>query len=263
MRVFQVNAPDLLNPLGGSLQQRPETVYSLSPDLIPPYVHHYTMGLERSAPFGLTLRAAYVGTRTFHLLTQQVYNRARPSTTIPNTTATIQDRRADQRFGDLIVIESGANAYYDALVTSVDKRLANGFTFRMTYAYGKNLDTGGDYTNTATGVEKPPETGTSTCELCDYNADKKGWSLFDTTHALAVSYTYTLPFFSGAHGAAKTLLSGWQISGLTSLQSGTPYHMHTGSDGPGLGNVDGWGQDRPNVKDPSIDRKSTRLNSSH
>ena len=111
-------------------------------------------------------------------------------------------------------------------------------------------------TNTATGVERPPETGTSTCEICDYNSDKKGLSLFDTTHAFAVSYAYTLPFFSGATGLKKALFSGWQISGLTSLQSGTPYHMHTGSDGPGLGNVDGWGQDRPNIKDPSLLGKS-------
>lgn len=256
VRVYQVNAPDLINPLGGNLLQRPETVYSLSPDLIPPYVHHYSLGIERTVPLGLTLRAGYVGTRTFHLLTQQVYNRARPSSTIPNTTATIQERRPDQRYGDLIVIESSSNAYYDALVASVDKRLSNGLTFRLNYAFGKNLDTGGDYTNTATGVEKPPETGTSTCELCDYNSDKKGLSLFDTTHALALSYSYTLPFFSGASGLTKTLFSGWQISGLTSLQSGTPYHMHTGSDGPGLGNVDGWGQDRPNIKNPKLLGKS-------
>lgn len=254
--VFQVFAPDLINPLGGSIEQRPETLYRLSPDLIPAYEHHYTFGLERAAPWGLTLRASYVGARTFHLLTQQVYNRARSSATLPNTTATVQQRRPDQRYGDLIVIESSANAYYDALLLSADKRLSNGLTFRAQYAYGKNLDTGGDFTNTATGVERPPETGTATCELCDYDSDKKGWSLFDTTQALALSYSYTLPFAANTSGLARTIFYGWQISGVTNFQSGTPYHIHTGSDGPGVGNVDGWGQDRPNIKDPSLLGKS-------
>jgi hypothetical protein len=252
VRVFQVNAPDLLNPLGGGLTQRPETVYRLSPDLIPAYTHHYTFGVERAMPWGMTVRAAYVGTRTFHLLTQQVYNRARPSATIPNTTPTIQQRRPDQRYADIIVIESNANAYYDALVLAADKRLSSGLTFRASYAFGKNIDTGGDFTNTATGVEKPPETGTSTCELCDQVGDHKSWSLFDTPQVLTFSYSYALPFPNSVNGWRRALFSGWQISGATILQSGTPYHLHTGGDGPGLGNVDGWGQDRPNIKDPSI-----------
>jgi hypothetical protein len=252
VRVFQVTAPDLLNPLGGNLTQRPETVYQLSPDIIPAYSHHYTFGIERAAPWGLTLRAGYVGSRTFHLLTQQVYNRAQPSTTLPNTTQTVQARRPDQRFADIIVIESNANAYYDALVLSADKRLSNGLTFRASYGYGKNIDTGGDFTNTATGVEKPPETGTPTCETCDQVSDHKSISLFDTTHALTLTYSYTLPFAADATGIVKTLFSGWQISGVSTFQSGTPWHAHTGGDGPGLGNVDGWGQDRPNLVDPSV-----------
>ncbi|MSO19725.1 MAG: hypothetical protein EXQ56_04565 [Acidobacteria bacterium] len=252
VRAFTVNAPDLLNPLGGNIQQRPETIYRLSPDLIPSYTHHYSFGLERAAPGGLTLRAGYVGTRTFHLLTQQVYNRARPRTTIPNTTATIQQRRPDQGFADIIVIESSSNGYYDALILGADKRLSNGLVFRAQYSYSKNIDTGGDFTNTATGVERPPETGTSTCELCDFTSDKKGVSLFDTTQALVVTYSYNLPFAVGTRGLVKTLFAGWQISGVTNLQSGTPYHMHTGGDGPGVGNVDGWGQDRPNIKNPEL-----------
>ena len=252
VRVFQATAPDLLNPLGGNLAQRPETVYSLSPDLIPAYSHHYTLGIERAVPWGLTLRAAYVGSRSFHLLIQQVYNRAQPSTVLPNTTQTVQARRPDQRFGDIIVIESIANAYYDALVLSADKRLSNGLTFRALYGFGKNIDTGGDFTNTATGVEKPPETGTPTCESCDLVSDHKSISLFDTTHALTLTYSYTLPFAASSTGLVKNLFSGWQVSGVNTFQSGTPYHIHTGGDGPGIGNVDGWGQDRPNILDPSI-----------
>jgi hypothetical protein len=252
VQVFQADRDvDLLNPLA-NLSQLSQTIYQLDPALIPAYSHHYTLGIERSAPWGMTVRLGYVGSRTFHLLMQQTYNRARPSTVLPNTTQTIQARRPDQRYADIIAIESNANAYYDALVFSADKRLSNGLTFRALYGFGKNIDTGGDFTNTATGVEKPPEIGTSTCEVCDYVSDHKGVSLFDTPHAFTLSYSYTLPFAASANGLVKNLFSGWQVSGTTIFQSGTPYHIHTGGDGPGLGNVDGWGQDRPNLKDPSV-----------
>jgi hypothetical protein len=40
-------------------------------------------------------------------------------------------------------------------------------------------------------------------------------------HILAVSYGYRLPFFRKSRGAAKTLLDGWEITGITNYQSGS------------------------------------------
>ena len=42
------------------------------------------------------------------------------------------------------------------------------------------------------------------------------------------------------------------VSGTTLLRSGTPFNIEIGTDGPLLGNVDGEGQDRPSILDPSI-----------
>ncbi|HWP85416.1 MAG TPA: hypothetical protein VNN17_09515, partial [Terriglobia bacterium] len=245
VQVYLVQAPDLLHPLAGSTA-RPSSQFLLSPDLIPAYSHQYTLAIERALPGAMSLRAAYLGSRTFHLLTQQVYNRARPSAVLPNTTATVQARRPNPNLADINVIESNANAYYDALQLTLDKRISRGLAFRAVYTFGKNIDTGGDFTNTATGVERPPETGITTCEECDRISDHKGVSLFDTPHALVFSYSYLIPFRTASRWA-NTVLSGWQVSGTTIFQSGIPYHLHTGSDGPGLGNVDGVSQDRPNI----------------
>ena len=254
---IQVSAPDLANPLAGfSTEPTPgarTSLFQLSPDLVNPYSHQYSFGIERSLPWSATLRVAYIGMRTFHLLTQQIFNRARPSTdpVIPNTTATVNQRRPDPRYFDINMVESNANAYYDAVQLSLNQRFTHGLTFRASYTFGKNLDTGGDFTNTASGVERPPETGTPSCEVCDHVSDLKGVSLFDTPHVLVVSYTYSLPFPRG-NGWAARLFSGWQASGTTIFQSGTPFHLHTGSDGPGIGNVDGVGQDRPNISNPAL-----------
>lgn len=241
------NARTLVPQPGGQ-----SALWKLSPDLEFPYSHQYTFSLERPLPWATTVRASYIGMRSFHLLSQGIYNRGLPSTTIPNTTTTINQRRPDQRYYDINIIESNSNAYYDAAQLVLDKRLSRGLSFRASYAFGKNIDLGGDFTNTSTGTEVPPETGTSACEFCSRNDDQKGVSLFDTPHVFVLSYSYNLPFPANPNGWAAVLFKGWQISGATIFQSGTPFHFHTGSDGPFRGNVDGHTQDRPNVVDPSI-----------
>ncbi|MCZ6490749.1 MAG: hypothetical protein O7A06_09485, partial [Acidobacteria bacterium] len=163
----------------------------------------------------------------------------------------INQRRPDPRFTSIRRIESNSIAYYDAMQLSFQKRLTRGLTFRTTYTFGKNLDTGGDFTNTAS-VESPPEVGTASCELCSRFSDQKGPSIFDTPQVFILGYSYELPFAAGANGWKRALLGGWQISGTTLFQSGTTFHPHTGSDAPGFGNVDGQTSDRPHILRPDI-----------
>ena len=100
--------------------------------------------------------------------------------------------------------------------------------FRATYTFGKNIDHGGDFTNTASGVENPQEVGNPTSELTSRVDDLKGWSLFDTPHALSISYSYALPFAGTATGWKGLLLRDWEVSGTTLFQSGTPFHFPHG-----------------------------------
>ena len=50
----------------------------------------------------------------------------------------------------------------------------------------------------------------------------------------------------------RSIFGGWQLSSVVLWKSGTPFGIRSGSDSPGVGNVDGAGSDRPNVLDPSI-----------
>lgn len=260
-QVISIDAPDLASVLRGVNQQPTpggrSSLFQLSPDLVMPYSHQYTFGIERALPFASTLRLAYIGMRSFHQLSVRVNNRARPVPGIPATTATVNLRRPDPRYYAINVIESNTIAYYDAAQVTWDKRLSHGLAFRASYTFSKNIDTGGDFTNTASGVDKPPESGEVTSEFVSRVADMKGVSLFDTPHVFSLSYSYTLPVPGWlSRGRASAVFNGWQISGTTILQSGTPFHFHTGSDGPGFGNVDGESHDRPNITNPSLLGKS-------
>jgi hypothetical protein len=45
----------------------------------------------------------------------------------------------------------------------------------------------------------------------------------DIRHRLVIAPIYSTPFFSSAHGALKEALFGWQISGIYSVRTGTPF----------------------------------------
>lgn len=188
--------------------------------------------------------------RSFKLFSLGVYNRARPVPGIEPTSANINDRRPDPRFFAINIIESNGIAYYDAAQLTLEKRLSHGLAFGASYTFSKSIDIGSDFTNTAIDVQS--ESGKSPCELCSRVEDMKGPSLFDTPHAFSINYSYRLPFAGGASGWRSALFGGWQVSGTTVFQSGTPFHLHTGGDGPGFGNVDGTGSDRPNILNPAI-----------
>jgi hypothetical protein len=265
VQVLEINAPRLVDALtlaktAPAMKPVPgaqQNLYLLSPDLVLPYTHMYNFGLEWALPAETLVRVAYMGSRSFHLLTLGVYNRPVVVPGIPTTSATINKRRPDQRYGAINTVESNSIDYYDAAQASIEKRLTHGLTFRAAYTFSKDINLGGDFTNTASGVEVPPEEGTPQCERCSRFSDQKGPALFDTPQVFAISYIYRLPFFAGSTGWPAAALKGWQISGTTLFQSGVAIHFHTGGDGPGYGNVDGdTGDDRPNILNPSLLGKS-------
>jgi hypothetical protein len=264
VQVLQINTPLLVDALAMAkaapgmkpIPRAQQDLYLLSPDLVTPYSHMYNLALEWQLPAQMLMRFAYIGSRSYHLLTQGVYNRPEVVPGIPTTSATINARRPDQRYGNINIVESNSIGYYDAAQAGIEKKLTHGLTFRAAYTFGKAINLGGDFTNTASGVEVPPETGTPSCEHCSQFSDQKGLALFDTPQVFSISYVYRLPFGGGASRWPGAALKGWQISGTTLFQSGVAYHFHTGSDAPGFGNVDGNTADRPNILNPSLLGKS-------
>ena len=55
-------------------------------------------------------------------------------------------------------------------------------------------------------------------------------SNFDQRHNVTIAYVYDLPFFK-AKGLAHSLLGGWQWSGITLIQSGSPFSVYNAGNG--------------------------------
>ncbi|MGH9783023.1 MAG: TonB-dependent receptor domain-containing protein [Terriglobia bacterium] len=241
-------APSLLDPLR-NVELRKSGLNLISSDMVAPYSHLYNLGIERELPANLSLRVGYLGSRTIKLPVIAVSNRARPVPGIPTTTATINQRRPDPRYLEISAAQNGSIAYFDALQIAVDKRTGQGLTWNVRYTFSKAINT----TGTQSFANISGAGHTSTVE--DIVRDMKSLEQFDTPHSITVGYRYELPW-DGQRGILALLAGGWKVAGTTTFKSGTPIHIHTGSDAPGFGNVDGVGGDRPNLLNPAILGKS-------
>ncbi|HWQ53697.1 MAG TPA: hypothetical protein VN442_08430 [Bryobacteraceae bacterium] len=236
-----VMAPSLLNPLA-SVPAARSNLYLLDPELATPYEHHYNLSWERELAGGWHLQLGYVGSRGHKLLSMWYLNRGQSVAGIPLTTATINERRADQRYADVRLVINGSRGYYDAARATLAVPRWRGLSLDASYWFSKALDLGSSFTNTA--FDGDSRLGRSQSEF-ESHRDMKGLSPFDQPHAFLWRAGYALPAFSRIFG-------GWTISAITLLKSGTPFNVITGSDGPGFGNVDGNGGDRPNLLDKSV-----------
>lgn len=248
-----VTAPNLVNPLStpqtGPL--RP-TLYALSPNLALPYSYQYNLSWEpdffKSISRFAKLQVGYVGSRSHKLFVMWYTNRAHPVAGIPQITATINQRRQNQNYADIRIVENTSNGYFDAGRVSLVTSNWHGLSMDAAYWFSKAIDLGANYLNTA--HENDSRVSRSQWEF-DNHRDMKGLSLFDQTHAFLWRANYAMRAPKEFSWLGKGL-NGWNLSTIVLVKTGIPFNIQTGSDGPGFGNVDGNGGDRPILLDPSI-----------
>lgn len=245
-KVVVVAPQSLLNPFQGEIGK--PTVYALDPELATPYSHQYNLSWEPEWNKKARLQFGYVGSRSHKLLVLWYLNRAHPLAGVETITRTIPQRRPNQDIADLRLTVNGSRGYFDAARASLIVSNWRGLTVDASYWFSKAIDLGASYTNTANENDSRKSRSQSEFET---HRDMKGLSDFDQTHAflLRTSYALKAPKFNRAFSA---IADGWNLSTVVLVKTGIPFNLSTGSDGPGFGNVDGNGGDRPILLDPSI-----------
>lgn len=250
-RKFEIQAPDLFVAYRQTnvpvVAGERSTFLDISPELSTPYSHLYNLTWEPLPSRKWKLQFGYVGSRSHKLLMLFYNNRARPVPGIPQTTATINDRRPDTRYFDYRLIVNGSHAYFDAGRATLILPRWRGFSVDASYWISKAIDLGGAYTNTGTGDDGKQAQAQSESNVW---ADVKGPSSFDQKHAFLLRAAFATPRIGT--GWMARWVGQWEISAVALLKTGTPFSLLTGSDGPGFGNVDGDNGDRPNLLDPSV-----------
>jgi hypothetical protein len=212
---------------------------AFSPGFKPSYMESFNFTIEREMMFGLLGRASYVGNMGRRLSYNYDPNYARYAPGA--TTGNIQQRRAYQDYGSILIADSGSNSSYNALQVSVERRLSAGFSFEANYTWSKAIDEFSEDT--------VPGQSSSIPIPFDRRAGR-AVSDFDSTHRFVSSWVWMLPQLKDAPTAARAILGGWETGGIGTIRSGLPFSVRSGSDR----SLSGVGSDFADiVGDPTIE----------
>lgn len=135
-------------------------------------------------------------------------------------------------YSSINLIEPQANSTYNSMQVAV-RRTAGLGQFTLAYTWSHAIDTSSDrYDGNF---------------LDSYNMGRtRSSSNLDQRHILNIGYVLDSPFFRNTKALSGKLLGGWQLSGLTTVQTGTPFSVvaDNGSNilvGAGVGNGAGTG----------------------
>jgi hypothetical protein len=124
----------------------------------------------------------------------------------------------------------------------VTKRYSSGLSFNAFYTLSKAIDTGSEQTSTVVDTNAPAsKKGGAAASL-------RGLSAYHAAHRFVAGYSYELPIMRDQQGFVGRVIGGWNISGVTTFQSGNPFSVTLGYDANG----DGLAGDRPRVADLSV-----------
>jgi hypothetical protein len=168
------------------------------------------------------MEIGYAGERGTNLLDQRYFNQANLATpTNPirgQTTSTLSNVSLRVPFEGVTqgssIQETVSGSWYNSLQATLRKRFSNGLQFLASYTFARDLTTS---TGASTGAQGGLVNGDQDNPKSRYGPDN-----FIRPHRFVVNYVYNLPSPKDPRSAVGRLLGGWQVSGVTTIQSGQP-----------------------------------------
>ena len=190
----------------------PRTLISIAPDFRTPEIQQWSLGIQRQIFRNAVVDISYVGTKGDFLLRRRNINFQLPADIVRVGTANAGALRPYLGYAAITQIETSARSRYHGLLSSFNYRFGNGFTITAAYTFSKNM---ADATNDRDAIDDPQNPFNTSWEYAEARTSRP--------HIFSASYVYELPFFrNSTNTALRLLLGGYQISGITNLESGAP-----------------------------------------
>ena len=171
------------------------------------YTQSYNVTVQRDLNWGFSAQAGYVGSRTVRPLLTTELNYALPG-------GGNAGRILNQQYGRTanttlqLPYEDGTGRY-DSLQATLTRRFSGGFQLQTSYTFSKSMSW-----------------ATSWMDPSQFHRNR-ALSSFDRPHNLQIGWVAELPFGEGkpfaTEGLASLLFGGWQLNGIFSKYSGTPF----------------------------------------
>jgi hypothetical protein len=221
------------NPAGATLQVFPATINnSHNLDMKVPRTLNWSLGVQQKLSKDMMLDVAYVGSSAANLAYQDDINQLQPGTLQANPGINVNALRPYPGYADIYQYVTGANFIYNSMQVQFKKQMAGGGLFNVAYTWSKAR-------TDANAYNYQP--------MNSYNL-RGDWgpSSYNRNQVVVFSYVYPLPFWKNGREWYKVALGGWQVSGVTTLQTGLPFNLTLPGDTAGTG----ISNQRPNVLGP-------------
>ena len=210
-------------------------------DFRAPATDQYSFEVQRELSNDLVFKVGYIRTRGTGLF-QTIDGNARVACNTCNAIGRDNNNnvvpivlapRVDPTRGVIRLRGNEASSIYNALQTSLEKRLSRGFSAGINYTYSSFIDTASETFNPSNAEVAVAQ------DSFDLEADRAR-SSFDRPHRLSGNFVYELPFYRTQNGFLGRALGGFQINSFFTVQSGAPFTVLNGEDPSGaLAGIDG------------------------
>ena len=168
----------------------------------------WSFDVQRELGRGTVLDFQYVGSNTSNLDRSFFNNTPTPGS------GPVDPRRPSQTFRSRRMIQNDLIADYDALSIILRKRMNQGVQFDAHYTYSRTKD-----------MATHSNGGGQTMDNYDIWRDY-GPANWDIPHRFVASYLYDVPYLKDSSNVfLKYVVAGWQVSGVTTIQSGSPVNI--------------------------------------
>jgi hypothetical protein len=195
------------------------------------YIQSYNLTVQRELPWGFAGQVGYVGSRHVRPLLTLQLNYAEPG---QGNAGRVLTRQFGRTAGTTVRRPLGTN-HYDSLQSTLTRRFSGCCQLTASYTYSKSISYSTDWSSPSV-----------------FNRNR-ALSAYDIPHNFQAGWVVEGPFGRGKRwandGIGSVILGGWQLNGIFSRYSGTPFHVT--SNGASLnapGNLQTADQVKPEVK---------------
>ena len=214
------------NPGGGPKTAFPQFFMTIDPKYKIPRAYNWNLTYQRELRFETTLEIGYIGTVSNYLSRERDLNQLAPGTTFKaeNAGANVNYLRPFKGFANIPMLEHSGRSEYNGLQIEATRRFKQGLSYGVAYTYSKAMDN---------------NSGPRDAFYDVFNQSLNwGKSSNDVRHIAVINFIWEMPFFNrNSSRLVKTVLGGWQVTGVQQFQTGAPITVQTGDDFYGIGST--------------------------
>jgi hypothetical protein len=200
-------------------------VFAVDRGLATPMIQNYNFNIQQELVRNVVFQAGYVGSRGRHLFRYRDINQ--PINPAVSTARPFDNGPFAPSGGTFFYVnqlETTSRSDYNALQTSLSMRNFHGFSGQVNYTWSHSIDDASDGQDYVANATQPDNSHNPRGE--------RGNSNFDVRHRFVAALSYDFPNFASGH---PRIGNGWQMNGVLTLRSGSPFHVNFFDDFNGTG----------------------------